>query len=157
MDWSLLIWVLASVAGWYNRDISVNCPPYTLNIHWVFPAKIIREWLTQCCVCKGIILSRRGWVTLTFDESFPDLCSTHTSETQRCLFRFVYIYVGPLHACHGAHSPQIICDTWKISVSPPDENQDARSARSLFRIVCCLECTSSAPARPWSLDEQFQN
>ena len=25
----------------------------------------------------------------------------------------------------------------------------------LFRIVCCLECTSSAPARPWSLAEQF--
>ena len=66
--------------------------------------------------------------------------------------------VGPLHACHGAHSPQIICsDTWKISVSPPDENQDDRSARILFRIVCCLECTSSAPARPWSLAEQFQN
>ena len=65
--------------------------------------------------------------------------------------------VGPLHACHGAHSPQIICDTWKISVSPPDENQDDRSARILFRIVCCLECTSSAPARPWSLAEQFQD
>ena len=65
--------------------------------------------------------------------------------------------VGPLRACHGAHSPQIICDTRKISVSPPDENQDDRSARILFRIVCCLECTSSAPARPWSLAKQFQD
>ena len=38
----------------------------------------------------------------------------------RCLHGLAPRYlVGPLHACHVAHTPQIICDTWKISVSPP--------------------------------------
>ena len=40
---------------------------------------------------------------------------------------------------------------------PQDENQDNRSAWILLCFVCCLECTPSASARPWTLAEQLQN
>ena len=52
---------------------------------------------------------------------------------------------------------QSLLFTWTVAVNPPDENQDDRSARILLCFVCCLECTPSASARPWTFAEQLQN
>ena len=75
----------------------------------------------------------------------------------RCLYGLAPRYLSDLCTPATVHTHLRSSVTLERSVSPPDENQDDRSTRILFRIVCCLERTSSAPARPWTLAEQFQN
>ena len=76
----------------------------------------------------------------------------------RCLHRLAPRYLSDLCTPATVHTHIRSSVTLERSLSVPrTKNQDDRSARILFRIVCCLECTSSAPARPWSLAEQFQN
>ena len=62
--------------------------------------------------------------------------------------------VWSMHACHSPRSSEIICGTRTVAVDPSDENQDDRSAWILLFFVCCLECTPSASARPWTLAEK---
>ena len=65
--------------------------------------------------------------------------------------------VGPLHACHGAHSPQIICDTERSLLVPRTKTKTIGPRGFYFASSAAWNALPSAPARPWSLAEQFQN
>ena len=84
----------------------------------------------------------------------PDRIRFKLTLVFRCLHGLAPRYLSDLCTPATVHTHLRSSVTLERSLN---ENQDDRSARILFRIVCCLECTSSAPARPWSLAEQFQN